>query len=514
MTEPAPKPKFGAPRRGRLFRFLTVASSGLGSLVIGLSAFDFGAMQGAFDIDGVRLAVAGLCSLAAVSAAISFFAGVDESAAYVIQETQFDKLTGLYTRTAMVGRIAESVLAVATSRRPVFLLDIEIERFKQINDAIGFAQGDGLTKAFAWRLGARLPKGTVIGRIGPGEFAALVADEPPLDLEAALDDLTAELSRPYQLASHLQSVNISVGVVAMPKDGTDPALLMRRANLALQNARSAGLSAWAAFRPEMGLAADHRQWIESELNAALDREDFLLLYQPQFNLATGRVVGYESLIRWNHPLRGLVPPGEFVPVAEETGMILTLGRWALRRACLDARHLPADCFVAVNISPVQFMARDFVGQVADVVRETGIAPARLELEVTETAMTQDRERAARILQDLHAMGISVAVDDFGTGYSNLSYLVDFRFGKIKIDQSFVRRMETDGNSGAVVSTIVGLSRALGVRTIAEGVETPEQAMLLRAAGCETVQGYLYGRPMPLVAINENGPAGAQRQAAG
>ena len=319
-----------------------------------------------------------------------------------------------------------------------------------------------------------------------------------MPVDALVEQLIETMMKPYQLSTHLQSVNLSVGIVATPKDGDDPIILLRRSNLALQQARALGVASWAVFHPDMGKVAEHRQWIESELHSAFKRGDFELHYQPQLDLTSQRIIGYEALIRWRHPSRGMIAPMEFIPIAEETGMILPIGEWVLRKACTDARMLPDDCFVAVNISPVQFMTKDFVSLVKSVMRETGVRANKLELEVTETAMMQDRERAAKILKELSEMGISVAVDDFGTGYSNLSYLIDFSFQKLKIDRSFVSRMENDSSSGAVVSTIVGLSRALGVHTIAEGVETEHQATLLRAAGCEVVQGFFYGRPEPLV----------------
>ncbi|TIT48404.1 MAG: bifunctional diguanylate cyclase/phosphodiesterase, partial [Mesorhizobium sp.] len=392
--------------------------------------------------------------------------------------------------------------ACATSRtgEPVFLIDIDIDRFKQINDAIGYTQGDELIRAFTKRLHSCVPARAPIGRIGAGEFAVLLPDHLIQGtLESMVERLIDEMMEPYELSSHQQSVSLSVGIVAMPKDGVDPVLILRRSNLALQNARASGVGNWSVFDSEMGRVADHRQWVESELHSAFERGDFDLHYQPQLDLPTGRIVGYEALIRWQHPERGMIPPMEFIQIAEETGMINPIGEWVLRKACSDARHLPDDCFVAVNISPVQFMTKDFVGLVRDTMRTTGIKPSRLELEVTETAMMQDRDRAAAILKELAEMGISVAVDDFGTGYSNLSYLIDFSFGKLKIDRSFISRIDTDASSGAVVSTIVGLSRALGVSIIAEGVETESQATLLRAAGCEVVQGYLFGRPAPLTA---------------
>lgn len=488
------------PTRSRTFRFITVAAAGLSSFVLGIWGlqFSFGSHATFLPMATVGTLVAALCALAAAGAAMSFFAGVDESVDYVYRETQVDKLTGLHARAAMIGKVAEAAASTEHTGKPVFLIDIDIDRFKQVNEAIGYSQGDELIRSFARRIQRALPANVQIGRLGAGEFGILIADDQiDVPLETFVQTLIERLMEPYQLANHLQSINLSLGLVAMPKDGQDPIVLLRRSNLALQHARASGIGNWAIFRPSIGHVADKRQWVESELNAAFERGDFRLHYQPQLDLTTGNIVGYEALIRWNHPERGMIPPLDFIPIAEETGMIGPIGNWVLRKACEDAKFLPEHCFVAVNISPVQFMTRDFVGAVRKVMAETGIAPNRLEIEITESTMMQDRERAATILRELTGMGISVAVDDFGTGYSNLSYLIDFSFQKLKIDRSFVSRMETDATSGAVVSSIVGLSRALGVHTIAEGVETENQATLLRAAGCKVVQGYFFGRPAPL-----------------
>lgn len=489
-----------SPNRSQSFRLVTIASATLGSFVVAMWGLQilFGSQVAGLPANVAGAIIAALCALAAGVSSMSFFAGVDESESYVVEETTIDKPTGTLTRQTMITRISEAVQSTARTGEPVFLIDIEIGRFRQINESIGFNKGEELVRAFAQRLKECLPAKATIGRIGAGEFAVLYPDAYfNMSMDVVTERLIAELMEPYDLGTHQQSVNVSAGVVAMPKDGDDAPLLLRRSNLALQNARAAGTGSWAVFRPEIGAVADHRQWVETELHIAFERGDFELFYQPQIDLMKDRTVGYEALIRWRHPERGMIPPMEFIPIAEETGMIGPIGEWALRRACEDARRLPEDCFVAVNISAIQFRNKDFVGIVADVIRETGMKPQRLELELTETAMMQDRERAATILDQLTEMGVLVTVDDFGTGYSNLSYLLDFSFHKLKIDRSFVSRLGTDENSGAVVSTIVGLSRALGVHTIAEGVETENQATLLRAAGCDVFQGFLFGRPAPL-----------------
>jgi len=318
-----------------------------------------------------------------------------------------------------------------------------------------------------------------------------------MSMEAIAEKPIDELMRPYNLMRHQQSVNGSVGIVAMPKGGVDPVHILRCFNLALQNAGASDIGNWPAFYPDIGRIADYRQWTESELRTAFDRGGFDLHYQPQTGLFNGEIVGYEALIRRKYPERGMIPTVEFIPIAEETGMIGSIGERVLRKVCNDAAYLPDQCFVAVNIWPVQSITKDFVGLVNEVVRSTGLKPQRLELEITEPALMQDKGRATSILKQLTQAGFSIAVDAFGTGYSKLSYLIDVSFHKLKIDWSFMDRIDQNESSGAVVSTIVGLSRALGVHAIAEGFETEAQARLLQAAGCEVMQGSLCGHPAPL-----------------
>lgn len=488
------------PSRSIWFRLSTIAAAGIGGTTLGIWALSITFPLETLDASSKTLGtiVAALCALCAMIGVHSYFNGVAESEDFVRNEIEVDKLTGFHSRVAMVPEISRASLRADREGQSITLIDLEILRFKDLNESIGYQRGDQLISGFAKRLQNISGPNAIIGRIGAGEFAILVnttrLDSP---LEIWIDRMIEALMIPFDVDSTRHAVSVSVGVVEAIEQYDDPISVLRKANLALQRARSSGRGNWSAFQPEMGQVAEFRRWVEAELHAALDAEHFEVHYQPQFDIRTGTTVGYEALLRWRHPERGIISPMDFIPVAEETGFIAPLGEWILVRACLDAKALPADCFVAVNLSPIQFMMDDIVGIVRRAIEASGIEPRRLELEITESVMMQDRAKVSLILRRLAEMGVSVAVDDFGTGYSNLGYLADFPFKKLKIDRSFVRKIGTDRSSDAIVSTIVGLSRALGVRTTAEGVETEDQAVLLRAAGCEIVQGFYYGKPSPL-----------------
>ena len=328
--------------------------------------------------------------------------------------------------------------------------------------------------------------------------SAVLDDEDALPaLEINMDRLLATLMQPFVFEDRRVIMTISCGVAEFGSEILEQTDILKRASLALHRSRAKGRNVWCLFEPELGRVAEKRRWLEAEMQSAIDRRDFELHYQPQLDLMTGTIVGYEALVRWRHPERGMISPVDFIPVAEDTGLIAPLGDWVLRQACRDALHLPETTFVAVNLSAAQFLLSDMVETVRSALADTGLNPKRLELEITESLLMEDREKTALILGELARMGVSVAVDDFGTGYSNLTYLADLPFQKLKIDRSFVNRIGKDGNTGAIISTIVGLSRALGVHTTAEGVENEGQADLLRAAGCNVGQGFLYGRPVPI-----------------
>jgi predicted signal transduction protein with EAL and GGDEF domain len=297
-------------------------------------------------------------------------------------------------------------------------------------------------------------------------------------------------------------VGTSVGIAIAPGDGTEPDQLMKNADLALYRCKADGGNTFRYFEPQMDARMQERHGIELDLRKALANGEFTVDYQPLVNIRTGRVATCEALIRWHRPGRGLVPPMEFIPIAEETGLIVPIGEWVLQRACADAVDWPADVTVAVNVSPVQFKNEDFVRTVADALKTSHLPARRLELEITELVLVQDSSAVLAMLHQIRALGATVAMDDFGSGYSSLGYLRSFPFDKIKIDQSFIRDMSKQKDGLAILRAIVGLGRSLGIVTTAEGVETQRQLEILRAEGCTEAQGYLFSKPRPAAEVRE------------
>jgi diguanylate cyclase (GGDEF)-like protein len=420
--------------------------------------------------------------------------GLRASKVYAQKIAYEDSLTGLPNRCKTF-ELLDAALAARTADQVVAFGFLDLDGFKDVNAQLGHESGDHLLAAVAGRLRAVLPAEAIIGRIGGDEFAVIMTVEEP---SAAIDAAGAgvrELSRPFWIAGQAVQIGASIGLSESPRDGHTRDDLVRRADLALRTAKQRGRGRVVGFDRGIEQEMSERRFIERELPRAMAEDKLDVHYQPIVAGDGLRIIGVEALARWTHPTRGNIPPSVFVSVAEQTGMMAQLGKFVLRRALADARRWE-DLFVAVNLSPVQMRDRALVDLVSTVIGETGIASSRVVLEITEGVLIENPEEAKQRLKQLRALGVRIALDDFGSGYSSLSYLRRLPIDKLKIDKEFVAPLGRSSNGGVIVQAIIALGHALGLSVLAEGVETEEQRVLLRIAGCDEMQGFLFARPLP------------------
>ncbi|MBB5694701.1 bifunctional diguanylate cyclase/phosphodiesterase [Muricoccus pecuniae] len=423
-----------------------------------------------------------------------------------------DALTGLPNRVTLHERLAQAVANAGPRGVRTAVLYMDLDRFKEVNDTLGHPVGDALLKAASARIlsNVRIPRGDLVARLGGDEFAVLVAPDEDDGRDTATEAaalarrLISILSEPFEIDGHQVVVGSSIGVAVLPEDGTTPDELLKNADLALYRAKQDGRGRVRFFKREMGRQAQERRQLELDLRRAVlfAPQEFEVHYQPVIDVATRSPTGLEALLRWHHPERGLVSPADFIPVAEEIGLIVGLGELVLRRACADATRWSPTLRVAVNLSPAQFRDPRLVETVAEALSDSGLPPGRLELEITEGVLLRRTEATMTTLHRLKSLGVRIALDDFGTGYSSLSYLRSFPFDKVKIDRAFVRDIETSSDDAAIVRAVTGLCERLGMTSTAEGVETEEQFRLVEAERCTEAQGYLFSRPVPASEVPE------------
>jgi diguanylate cyclase (GGDEF)-like protein len=407
----------------------------------------------------------------------------------VVFTAQHDALTLLPNRTVFRDKI-EAAVAQAGRANPAAILFLDLDHFKAVNDTLGHPIGDVLLRMTADRLSTCVRELDTVARFGGDEFAVLqIGTQRAEDTAVLAQRILDILSSPYEIEGHTVSIGASIGVAMVPTDGSDPDTLLKNADIALYRAKDDGRGAYDRRLQE-------RRKLETDLRAALLRKEFELFFQPQVDLASGEITGFEALLRWNHPTCGMMNPDEFIWLTEETGLIVELGEWALHEACHEAMTWPVDIRVAVNLSPVQFNSHDLVNSVVQALADSRLPAQRLELEITESVLLSHNAHNVGILHRLRELGVKVSMDDFGTGYSSLSYLRSFPFDSIKIDKSFIRDLPDDTNAAAIVKAITAMGTSLGMGIIAEGVERRDQLSRLQDEGCALVQGYLFSEPRP------------------
>jgi diguanylate cyclase (GGDEF)-like protein len=405
-----------------------------------------------------------------------------------------DSLTDLPNRVLFRERLGHALAGVHRGER-LAVLYLDLDHFKGVNDTLGHHVGDELLKEVAERLRSSVRDIDTVARVGGDEFAIIQADvDQPTDVAVLARRICDAIKAPYTLHGHAVVLDTSIGIAIAPNDGTEPSEILKNADMALYGAKTDGRSRYRFFEPAMDARMKARRTLEVALRQALANDEFALHYQPLLRLRDNRVTCCEALLRWHHPERGMIPPAEFIPVAEEIGLIVPLGEWALRRACADAAHWPDNIKVAVNLSPIQVMNQNLVTVVVGALAVAGLSADRLEIEITESVLMQNTETTLTALHRLRQLGVRISLDDFGTGYSSLSYLRSFPFDKIKIDRCFINGLTEGDDSIAIVSAIAGLAKNLGIATTAEGVETKQQLQQVKALGCSEMQGYLFSPP--------------------
>jgi diguanylate cyclase (GGDEF)-like protein/PAS domain S-box-containing protein len=439
-----------------------------------------------------------------VVGAVIVFHDVSASRAMALKMThlaQHDFLTDLPNRVLLTERLSQAIRLAYRHRKQVALLFLDLDYFKHINDSLGHSVGDQLLQSVAERLVACVRTTDTVCRQGGDEFVILLAEiERPEDAAGVAEKLLTAFGLPHSISGNELHVTLSIGISVYPADGLNVDDVMQSADTAMYHAKASGRNNYQFFKAEMNTRAVHRLFVESTLRRALRQEEFVLNFQPKINIVSGAMTGAEALIRWQDPDLGLIYPEQFVPIAEECGLIVPIGRWVLHEACRQVRNwLDAGLCavpVAVNISAVEFRNKGFLEGVGKVLSETGLPPRYLELELTESVLMHDAKATATALEALKAMGVQLAIDDFGTGYSSLSYLSRFPIDTLKIDQSFVRDMARDENNGTIVTAVIAMGRSLKQRVVAEGVETSEQLAFLRSQKCDEAQGFLFSHPLP------------------